>query len=66
MILKSRDPKTTRKNKLPKNPHSSPTVQNIKSVLCSGTKSNLVWVPFRNPLPKNPPDPIAILDWIKL
>jgi hypothetical protein len=29
-------------NKLPKKPHSSPIVQNIKSVLCSGTKSNRV------------------------
>lgn len=26
----------------PKNPHSSPMVQKMKSVLCSGTKSNLV------------------------
>ena len=35
------------KNKLsiniqPKKPNSSPTVQNIKSVFCSGTKLNLV------------------------
>ena len=46
----------------PTKPHSSPTVQNIKSVLCSGTKLNLVWVPCRNPFPNKPPEPIAILD----
>ena len=45
----------------PTKPHSSPTVQNIKSVSCSGTKLNLVCVPFKNPLPKTPPEPIAIL-----
>ena len=47
---------------VPMNPHSSPTVQKIKSVLCSGTKLNFVWVPCKYPLPKNPPEPIAILD----
>ena len=47
----------------PTNPHSSPTVQNMKSVLCSGTILNLVWVPWRSPLPLSPPEPIAILDW---
>ena len=36
-------------------------VQKIKSVLCSGTKLNLFWVPPKNPFPKNPPEPIAIL-----
>ena len=47
----------------PIKPHSSPMVQKMKSVLCSGTKLNLVWVPPKNPFPKNPPEPIAILDW---
>lgn len=47
---------------LPTKPHSSPTVQKIKSVLCSGTNLNLVCVPFKNPLPANPPEPMAILD----
>jgi len=46
----------------PTNPHSSPTVQKMKSVLCSGTKLNLVYVPFKKPLPQNPPEPIAIFD----
>ena len=31
----------------PRNPCSSPTVQNIKSVACSGTYFNLVCVPFK-------------------
>ena len=44
----------------PRKPHSSPMVQKMKSVLCSGTNPNVVWVPFRNPLPKRPPEPIAI------
>ena len=57
---------TNKNSKLPTNPHSSPTVQKIKSVLCSGTKSNLVCVPFRKPFPKKPPDPIAILDCMRL
>ena len=46
----------------PINPHSSPIVQKIKSVLCSGTKLNFVCVPFKNPLPNKPPEPIAIFD----
>ena len=36
-------------------------VQKIKSVLCSGTKSYRVWVPFIKPFPQKPPDPMAIL-----
>jgi len=43
--------------------HSSPTVQKIKSVLCSGTKLYFVCVPWRNPLPQNPPEPMAMRDW---
>ena len=50
----------------PKKPHSSEMVVKIKSVSCSGTNFPLVWVPFKNPLPKNPPDPIAIFDWLIL
>ena len=54
----------------PTKPHSSPTVQNIKSVLCSGTKLNFVVLIciktfayfHRSPTPKKPPEPIAILD----
>ena len=48
--------------KEPKKPHSSPIVQKMKSVLCSGTKSNLVCVPSKKPFPKKPPEPIAIFD----
>ena len=39
-----------------------PKTEKIKSVLCFGTKSYLACVPFRNPLPKKPPAPIAIFD----
>ena len=52
--------------KLPEKPHSSPIVLKIKSVCCSGTKSPFVWVPWRNPLPFKPPEPIAIIDWLIL
>ena len=45
----------------PTNPCSSPTVQKIKSVSCSGTYFSFVCVPFKKPLPKSPPDPMAIL-----
>ena len=38
----------------PMKPCSSPMVQNIKSVSCSGTYFSLVWVPLRNPLPVSP------------
>ena len=31
----------------PKKPHSSPMVQKMKSVLCSGTNPRVVWVPLR-------------------
>ena len=50
----------------PTNPCSSPTVQKMKSVSCSGTYFSLVCVPFRKPLPFNPPEPIAIFDWLTL
>ena len=35
----------------PKNPSSSPTVQKMKSVSCSGTNFSLVCVPLRKPFP---------------
>ena len=44
----------------PRKPSSSPTVQKIKSVSCSGTYLSFVCVPLRNPLPLIPPEPIAI------
>ena len=50
----------------PKNPHSSPTVEKIKSVCCSGTNYPLVWEPTKNPSPNKPPDASAILDWFVL
>ena len=34
----------------------------IKSVGCSGKKFKCDCVPFNHPLPKNPPEPMAILD----
>lgn len=49
-------------NEDPRNPHSSPTVQKIKSVSCSGTKLYFVCVPCKKPFPVNPPEPIAIFD----
>ena len=46
----------------PTNPHSSPTVQKIKSVSCSGTNFSFVCVPCRKPFPVACPEPIAIND----
>ncbi len=46
----------------PKNPHSSHKTEKIKSVLLSGKNLSLFCVPFKNPLPNKPPDPIAIID----
>lgn len=50
----------------PTNPCSSPMVQKMKSVSCSGTYFNLVCVPLRKPFPNNPPEPMAILLWLTL
>ena len=44
----------------PRKPSSSPTVQKMKSVSCSGTNFNFVCVPFKKPLPCKPPEPMAI------
>ena len=50
------------RSKTPRKPNSSPKAENIKSVECSGTKPSFDCVPLNKPLPKNPPDPRAILD----
>ena len=47
----------------PKKPNSSPNIVNIKSLCISGKKLRWLWVPSRNPFPKKPPEPRAILDW---
>ena len=51
----------TTSNKQPKKPNSSAHRAKTKSVLCSGRYSRWVWVPKCHPLPRNPPEPIAIL-----
>ena len=50
----------------PMKPSSSPTVQKMKSVSCSGTYLSLVCVPFMKPFPSRPPEPMAILLWLTL
>ena len=50
----------------PRNPHSSPTVQKMKSVCFSGTNPYLIWVPSRKPLPQKLPEPMAIFAWLTL
>ena len=50
----------------PMKPSSSPTVQKMKSVSCSGTYFSFVCVPLRNPLPFSPPEPMAIFACITL
>ena len=45
----------------PKKPNSSPRALNIKSVCCSGINCKEVSLAFNKPVPKNPPEPIAIL-----
>ena len=47
---------------IPNNPNSSPITAKMKSVSDSGRKYKFAWVPSPKPFPKNPPDPIAILD----
>ena len=57
-IIRKSKPRNSSNTKLePTNPHSSPTVQKMKSVLCMGTYLYLVKTPWRNPFPINPPDP---------
>ena len=36
----------------------------MKSVVRSGMKSRWVCVPFSQPLPNQPPEPTAIVDWM--
>ena len=45
-------------------PNCSAKTVKIKSVCFSGKKSKLLCDPFIKPLPKNPPEPIAIFDCI--
>ena len=54
------------KIKPPIKPSSSVKKEKMKSVVYSGRKLKWLCVPFNNPFPQNPPDPIAILDWIML
>ena len=61
-ILKIRKIKSKINTKHPKYPNCSAKTVNMKSVCFSGKKSKLLCDPFIKPFPKNPPDPIAILD----
>ena len=45
----------------PKKPNSSPNALKIKSVCCSGINCKFVSLPFNKPVPRRPPEPIAIL-----
>ena len=47
----------------PRNPVSSEKMAKIESPMGSGKKLYFC-TPFPNPSPKNPPDPIAISDWL--
>ncbi len=48
----------------PRNPSSSPTTGKMKSVCWAGRNARRFWGPWVNPLPRKPPDPMAIFDWI--
>ena len=48
----------------PKKPASSERMLKMKSVLCSGRNRKWLCVPRKNPLPKSPPAPMAVFDWI--
>ncbi len=54
----------TSKARQPNSPNSSANTANTKSVVRSGMKSRWVCVPFNQPLPNQPPEPTAIVDWI--
>src|ERR1019366_978206 len=60
--------KSTRNNTsatvTPTTPSSSPTTGKMKSVCCAGRNARRFCVPIVNPLPSQPPDPIATCDWI--
>ena len=49
---------------VPTRPNSSPNTARMKSVERSGTKSSCACVPLSQPLPRMPPEPIAIVDWM--
>ena len=46
----------------PTNPNSSARIEKIKSVVLSGRKSSWPWLPFSQPFPNKPPEPMAIFD----
>ena len=54
-------PNTIRMTDIVINPNSSPITDNIKSDSCTGKNFKWVWVPSPQPLPNNPPEPIAVL-----
>ena len=58
--------KKIKTKKPPKNPNCSISEAKAKSVVFSGRKNSLDWVPKPKPLPKNIPDPIVMTDWIIL
>jgi hypothetical protein len=60
-IIKRERKKT---NMHPAKPVSSAIIEKIKSVDCWGRYLKWLCVPLRNPLPKTPPEPTAVIDWI--
>ena len=48
----------------PTKPNSSPRIAKMKSVCCAGKNRSWVWVPCKSPLPNNPPEPMATIDWM--
>ncbi|QNG67301.1 hypothetical protein NIPOLPBK_00468 [Stenotrophomonas maltophilia] len=46
----------------PIQPNSSASTENAKSVVYSGRKSSVAWVPCPQPRPSQPPEPIAMRD----
>ncbi len=61
---RNRNRKSVSATVTPMNPSSSPTTAKMKSVCCSGRNASRFWVPAVKPLPNQPPDPIAIFDWM--
>ena len=60
IILYINNEKIVNKIIIPKNPHSSPNAEKIKSVLDSGKNDSLDCVPAEIPLPQKPPLPNEI------
>ena len=48
----------------PMRPSSSPITAMMKSVRLAGKKPSWLCVPSNRPLPLNPPEPSAVLDWM--